>query len=98
MLCRVRRIERVKAERDEGRAQTTLAALREGANGDANLLTLCVEAARARCTLGEMSAAMEAASGRHAVGVTPITGVYGPAYDDDGGWQDRKSTRLNSRH
>src|SRR3546814_6573342 len=33
-----------------------------------------------------MSAAMEAAFGRHAVGVTPITGVYGPAYDDDGGW------------
>src|SRR3546814_8546778 len=64
----IRRIERVKAERDEGRAQTTLAALREGANGDANLLTLCVEAARARCTLGEMSAALEAAFGRHAVG------------------------------
>src|SRR3546814_14082020 len=50
----IRRIERVKAERDEGRAQTTLAALREGANGDANRLTLCVEAARARSQLGEL--------------------------------------------
>jgi methylmalonyl-CoA mutase len=50
------------------------------------LLALCVEAARARCTLGEMSAAMEATFGRHAVGVTPITGVYGPAHKDDAGW------------
>jgi methylmalonyl-CoA mutase len=51
-----------------------------------NLLALCVEAARARCTLGEMSAAMEAAFGRHAVGVTPIKGVYGPAHAEDAGW------------
>jgi methylmalonyl-CoA mutase len=51
-----------------------------------NLLALCVEAARARCTLGEMSAAMEVAFGRHAVGVTPIKGVYGPAHAEDKGW------------
>ena len=53
---------------------------------ETNLLALCIECARARCTLGEMSAALEAAFGRHAVGVTPITGVYGPAHKDDAGW------------
>jgi methylmalonyl-CoA mutase len=34
-----------------------------------------------------MSAAMETAFGRHAVGVTPITGIYGPAHSDDAGWR-----------
>ncbi|MGN6271283.1 MAG: methylmalonyl-CoA mutase [Sphingomonas sp.] len=82
----IRRIARVKSERDPAKATVALDALREGAKGDGNLLALCVEAARARCTLGEMSAAMEDAFGRHAVGVTPITGVYGPAHTDDAGW------------
>ncbi|MCM8731906.1 methylmalonyl-CoA mutase [Hephaestia sp. GCM10023244] len=80
------RIAQVKAGRDEDAAQAAQAALRAGAAGDANLLALCVAAARARCTLGEMSAAMEEAFGRHAVGVTPIKGVYGTAYQDDAGW------------
>jgi methylmalonyl-CoA mutase len=82
----IRRIEKTRAERDAGRAAAALDALRAGAQGDANLLALCVEAARARCTLGEMSAAMEVAFGRHAVGVTPIKGVYGPAHAEDAGW------------
>lgn len=82
----IRRIEKTRAERDARRAAAALDALRAGAQGDANLLALCVEAARARCTLGEMSAAMEAAFGRHAVGVTPIKGVYGPAHAEDAGW------------
>jgi methylmalonyl-CoA mutase len=82
----IRRIERVKRERDAGRAAAALEALRKGAGSDGNLLALCVEAARARCTLGEMSAAMEVVFGRHAVGVTPIKGVYGPAHKDDAGW------------
>ncbi|MGK6355013.1 methylmalonyl-CoA mutase [Sphingomonas sp. DT-207] len=82
----IRRIEQTRAERDGDRAAAALGALREGAMGSANLLALCVEAARARCTLGEMSAAMEAAFGRHAVGVTPIKGVYGPAHAEDAGW------------
>ncbi|WP_431470602.1 methylmalonyl-CoA mutase [Sphingosinithalassobacter sp. LHW66-3] len=82
----IRRIERVRAERDEKAAQAALGALRQGAAGDANLLGLCVEAARARCTLGEMSAAMEAVFDRHGVSVTPIRGVYGPAHAEDAGW------------
>ncbi|MBB5712282.1 methylmalonyl-CoA mutase [Sphingomonas xinjiangensis] len=82
----IRRIERTRAERDQAKAEEALGNLRRGAQGGGNLLALCVEAARARCTLGEMSAAMEAAFGRHAVGVTPIKGVYGPAHAADAGW------------
>ncbi|KRC82278.1 methylmalonyl-CoA mutase [Sphingomonas sp. Root241] len=82
----IKRIERTRAERDATKAEEALGDLRRGAVASDNLLALCVEAARARCTLGEMSAAMEVAFGRHAVGVTPIKGVYGPAHAEDKGW------------
>ncbi|MBR0551678.1 methylmalonyl-CoA mutase [Stakelama marina] len=82
----IRRIEQVRGARDEDKAQAALDALRDGAKGDGNLLALCVEAARARCTLGEMSSAMEDVFGRHGVSVTPVKGVYGPAHKDDAGW------------
>jgi len=82
----VRRIEQVRADRDDAAARAALAAIQTGAAGDANLLALCVDAARARCTLGEMSAAIEVVFGRHAVAVTPVRGIYGPAHADDAGW------------
>jgi methylmalonyl-CoA mutase len=82
----IRRIAAVRAGRDEAAAQAALTAVREGAQGDGNLLALCVAAARARATLGEMSAAMEVAFGRHAVSVTPVKGIYGPAHANDAGW------------
>ena len=37
-------------------------------------------AARARATLGEISAAMEAAFGRYGTAPTPVTGIYAEAY------------------
>jgi methylmalonyl-CoA mutase len=82
----IKRIAKTRAERDAAKAEEALGNLRRGAMASENLLALCVEAARARCTLGEMSAAMEVAFGRHAVGVTPIKGVYGPAHAQDAGW------------
>jgi methylmalonyl-CoA mutase len=82
----IKRIAKTRADRDAAKAEEALGNLRRGAMGSENLLALCVEAARARCTLGEMSAAMEVAFGRHAVGVTPIKGVYGPAHAEDKGW------------
>jgi methylmalonyl-CoA mutase len=50
---------------------------------ESNLLALAVEAARARATLGEISAAMETAFGRYGTTPTPVRGIYGPAYDGD---------------
>jgi methylmalonyl-CoA mutase len=84
--AQIARIRRVKASRDEAACQAALFALRDGARGSDNLLALAVEAARARATLGEISAAMEAGFGRYATKPTPVQGVYGGAYQDDLVW------------
>lgn len=83
----IARIERTRAERDEDAAQQALATMTEGAKGDANLLALAVECARARCTLGEISSAMEEAFGRYDTRPTPVSGIYGGAYKDDPVWE-----------
>ena len=82
----IARIARVKAARDEAKCQAALDALREGARASDNLLALAVDAARARATLGEISAAMEDVFGRHATVPTPVSGIYGGAYADDARW------------
>ncbi len=51
--------------------------------GDRNLLSLAIEAARHDATLGEISAAMEAAFGRYDTVPTPVRGIYAEAYSDD---------------
>jgi methylmalonyl-CoA mutase len=51
-------------------------ALTNGAAGDGNLLALCVDAARAGATVGEMSDAMEKVFGRHRAEIKAISGVY----------------------
>lgn len=57
-----------------------------GGGMGANLLALAVEAARARATLGEISAALENAFGRYGTQPTPVSGVYGGAYAEDERW------------
>jgi methylmalonyl-CoA mutase len=78
----ITRIESVRASRDETRVRQCLGALEEGARGNANLLELAVEAARARATLGEISDALERAFGRYGTTPEPVRGVYGRARDD----------------
>ncbi len=82
----VERIARVKATRDEDACRAALDALREGAKGSENLLALAVECARTRATLGEISSAMEDVFGRYGTQPTPVSGVYGGAYEDDARW------------
>jgi methylmalonyl-CoA mutase len=84
--AQVARLQRMRATRDEATCQATLTALREGASGSGNLLALAVEAARARASLGEISAAMEVAFGRYGTQPTPVSGIYGGAYADDARW------------
>ncbi len=84
----VARLERIRAERDTDACQAALDRLREGAAGDGNLLALCIDAARARATVGEMSDAMEAVFGRHKAEIRSISGVYGAAYDGDAGFDE----------
>ena len=83
----IAKLQRVRAEREEEACRAALARLTEGARGEENLLALCIEAARARATVGEMSDAMETAfGGRHKAEVRSIHGVYGAAYEGDAGF------------
>jgi methylmalonyl-CoA mutase len=86
----IARIKRVKAGRDAAACEAALTALREGAaqpsSIENNLLGLAVKAARARATLGEISAAMEESFGRYGTTPTPVKGVYGAPYEGDPRW------------
>ena len=82
----VDKLERLRAERDQAAVDTALAAITEGARGDANLLALAIDAARVRATVGEISDAMEEVFGRHTAEVRSISGVYGAAYEGDEGF------------
>jgi methylmalonyl-CoA mutase len=84
----VARLKAVRDSRDTAACQAALDALREGAAGSANLLALCLDAARARATVGEMSDAMEAVFGRHKAEIRSISGVYGAAYEGDAGFDE----------
>ncbi|QKG71370.1 methylmalonyl-CoA mutase [Erythrobacter mangrovi] len=53
------------------------------AKGDINLLARAVECARHDATLGEISAAMEAAFGRYDTMPRPVKGIYASAYAGD---------------
>jgi methylmalonyl-CoA mutase len=80
----IAQLQRIRATRDESKTQSMLAALREyAAMDEGNLLEAAIEAARARATLGEISAAMEDVFGRHSAVTRVISGVYAQGYGDD---------------
>jgi methylmalonyl-CoA mutase len=71
------KLERLKAERDPAAVHAALEALTRAADGgNGNLLGLAVDAARAKATVGEISAALEKVFGRHRAEIKAITGVY----------------------
>jgi len=83
----IARIEKTRAERDEEAAQAALEAMAYGAKSSGNMLALAIDCARARCTLGEISSAMEDAFGRYDTIPQPVSGVYGGAYDGTPEWE-----------
>jgi methylmalonyl-CoA mutase len=74
--AQIAKLNRLRSERNEAECQAALTALTEGAKGSANLLDLCVKAARAKATVGEMSEAMEKVFTRHRAEIRAISGVY----------------------
>ena len=73
----IEKLKRLKAERDPVVLQEALEALTRAADrGNGNLLALAVDAARAKATVGEISAALEKVFGRHRAEIKAITGVY----------------------
>jgi methylmalonyl-CoA mutase len=86
--AQIRRLERVRAERNEGVCRAALAKLSEAArDGTGNLLALAIDAARERATVGEISDALEDVYGRYRAMTRSISGVYGAAYEDDDDFQ-----------
>jgi methylmalonyl-CoA mutase len=80
----IRRLEQVRASRDEQAVRQSLDALTQAAaNVSGNLLALSVEAARRRATLGEISAALEKVWGRYEAPVRSVGGVYAAESKDD---------------
>ncbi|WP_374461332.1 methylmalonyl-CoA mutase [Chryseobacterium taeanense] len=73
----IERLNKIKAERNSEKVEEILNEIRESAKtGKGNLLALCIEAARRRVTLGEMSDAMEESFGRYKANIRTISGVY----------------------
>lgn len=85
----INQLEELKRKRDNHSVQNALQNLERSAklsdfntsrgNNPNNLLRLAVEAARVRCTLGEISQALENAWGRHTPSSTVVQGLYGAA-------------------
>ena len=70
------RLESLRAKREESRVQETLHALVQGASKNGNILSLAIEAARARATLGEISSALKKVFGRHRTQQETVQGIY----------------------
>lgn len=73
----IERLNTIKSLRNPQAVEEILNEIRECAKtGKGNLLALCIEAARRRVTLGEMSDAMEESFGRYKANIRTISGVY----------------------
>jgi methylmalonyl-CoA mutase len=73
----IERIKTLKANRNAQKVEMALNALTDSArSGKGNLLELAVKAAECRCTLGEISSALEVVYGRYKAQIKSIAGVY----------------------
>jgi methylmalonyl-CoA mutase len=87
----IERLEQIKATRDNDKVAECLAKLTQAANsGEENLLSLAVEAARNRATLGEISDALEVVFGRYKAQIKSVSGVYSAAIKNDESFEKAK--------
>ncbi|MDP5120634.1 MAG: methylmalonyl-CoA mutase, partial [Spirosomaceae bacterium] len=88
-LSQIDSLKKIKAERNENNVQESLEKITEacknagGQDWNSNLLSLAVDAARHRATLGEISDAMEKIFGRHKAVIRSISGVYQAEVSDN---------------
>lgn len=81
----IEKIVKVKQQRDPKQVERCLENLRQIArdqSGKGNLLQASIEAARARCTLGEISQALEDIFSRHIADSKLVSGAYRQTFDD----------------
>ncbi len=88
----IKRLQKLKAERNNDEVQAALAAITEAARtGKGNLLELSVIAAQKRASLGEISDAIETISGRYKAVIRSISGVYASESGDDATFQEARA-------
>jgi len=75
-LQQIEQLQQLKISRDNTQASALLKQLEEAASTSENLLEIAVECAIARCTLGEISLALERVFGRYEANIKTISGVY----------------------
>ena len=79
----IARLQNLKQTRDNKSVKNYLEKIKNVASGKGNLLEVCIEAAKNRCTVGEMTSAMESVFGRHNLSTKTISGVYGKTIKKD---------------
>ncbi|MEM9277695.1 MAG: methylmalonyl-CoA mutase family protein, partial [Pseudomonadota bacterium] len=90
--AQVARLNRMKKSRDQVACDAALTKLTNVAEtGEGNILEAAVECARARASVGEISAAMEKAWGRHKAETHVISDVYEAGFDGDETYKKLKS-------
>ena len=100
----ITRLKKLRAERNGAEVAQALAAITKCAEtGEGNLLSLAVDAARKRASLGEISDALEKVYGRYQAVVRSISGVYSAESQDDAEFQKARKmvedfTKLEGRH
>jgi methylmalonyl-CoA mutase len=84
----IERINLIKKNRDNEKVKVNLLAITKCAEtGKGNLLELAVEAARSRCTLGEITDAMEKVFGRYKANIKSISGVFAKEMNDNSAFE-----------
>ena len=72
----ITRLEDIKTQRNAQEVAQLLSELKKAAQTEGNLLEIAVRCAKARCTLGEISYALEEVFGRYQAKIRSISGVY----------------------
>ncbi len=81
--AQIKRLHKLRAERNEAECRAALEEItRVAETGQGNLLEACVNAARKRASVGEMSDAMEKVFGRHKAEIKLVSGVYGKVFEE----------------
>ncbi|MEQ3691774.1 MAG: methylmalonyl-CoA mutase [Flavobacterium sp.] len=87
----IEQLDKIKATRNAEKVAECLAKLTEAAKtGNENLLSLAVDAARNRATLGEISDALEEVFGRYKAQIRSFSGVYSKEIKNDESFEKAK--------
>jgi methylmalonyl-CoA mutase len=90
-LQQIAKLEKIKATRNLKNVESSIKKLIHCAKtGEGNLLEIAIVAARNRCTLGEISTALETVFGRHEAKIKSFSGVYSKAIKEDENFEKAK--------